>query len=60
MGKLRVASILIFLALLSSAGSQTSFPSYFQRTSWLGTSPVLLTYGMLGYGNPAMARFADN
>ena len=60
MGKLRVASILIFLALLSSAGSQTSFPSYYQRTSWLGTPPVLLTYGLLGYGNPAMARFADN
>jgi len=60
MGKLRVVSMLIFLSLLSSGGSQTSFPSYYQRTSWLGTPPVLLTYGMLGYGNPAMARFADN
>ncbi len=48
------------LLFIGDAHTQIGFPSFYQRTSWLGLPPALLSYGMLGYGNPAMAHFTDN
>jgi protease-4 len=53
---MRITSGLCVLLLLatSTAGGQTSFPSYYRQNDFLLTSPGAFKFGLYGYDNPAL------